>query len=734
MSTTPRTLAALTLALGLVALSCGGQSERDDEVWPGAPVVLISIDTLRADRLPVYGYDKVDTPNFDALRADGVLFERAFTHVPLTLPSHASIFTGLLPSEHGIRDNQGYELDAANLPLLQRTLREAGYATGAAVSSAVLLGGSGFDTDFDVYDDEIRYPDRSVGLGGLVRPGDETLEAIVPWLREVSDRPFLLFFHIYEPHAPYDPPEPYASRYGSAYDGEVAWSDRIVGDLLDELRELGVYDRAAIVLLSDHGEGLEEHDERTHGVYLYNSTLQVPLIVKLPGSARAGTSVSEPVQLADVFPTLASLVGVEPPGGLTGRPLLGESVSIDPDRTIYSETYFPRLQYGWNELLSVIEGPYHYVDGPEPELFDLEEDPGETRNIVADLPDVREDLRRRVEEFRTELVPPGEVDPETRERLAALGYVGGADLSDEGPLPDPRDRKGALRDIEAAYAHFHAAEYEEAAALYARVLQDNPKVQAAWVQLARSLIKLGRRDEALEVCVRGLVQTPRSDALLLTAAKLYFEKGRLEEARDHAVLVEGSTERDAAVLLGQIAVHRGDVDEAERQARLAGEAGARGEFQDMLLAEVHVARRQYDEALVLVRGIEEALSTGTETNPMVRDGRGLESPPKGLYYVKGESLANLGRNEEAVMAFLREIELFPDELRAYTHLSVLLMVMGRTEQAHRALQAMLDANPDPLAYAEAVRTLRVVGDHRTADLVLRNARSRFPGDETLGNL
>ncbi len=226
-------------------IGCSGGGDSQFHVPNGTPIILISVDTLRSDRLPAYGYEGVETPAIDTLRRDGILFERAYTHVPLTLPAHTSLLTGLLPPAHGVRDNLGYTVDASKAPLLQQTLKAAGYATGAGVSAFVFRRATGIDAGFDFYEDDIELtPDHSSsGIQALQRPGLETLEAVRPWMRTVVDRPFFLFFHVFEPHTPYDPPAEFAARYASAYDGEVAAADAVVGELLDELRKLDLYDR-----------------------------------------------------------------------------------------------------------------------------------------------------------------------------------------------------------------------------------------------------------------------------------------------------------------------------------------------------------------------------------------------------------------------------------------------------------------------------------------------------------
>ena len=353
--------------LVLVTIACPGG--RVEIVHPNAPVILISIDTLRSDRLPAYGFNGVATPHLDAFRRDAVLFERAYAHYPLTLPSHASILTGLLPTEHGVRDNVGYRLDAEAHPYLPRLLRDRGYTTGAAVSAFEHAGRhSGLASDFDFYDDAIESGTAGT-LGGVQRSGSETSAAAREWLTnaQATGKPVFFFLHLYEPHTPYDPPEPFRSRYPDRYLGEVAATDEIVGQFLADLKARGLYDDSLILVFSDHVEGLGDHGEAEHGILVYREALQVPLLVKLPGGARAGETVGWPVQLVDVAPTVLATVGAPVPAGLPGRSLLGPD---DPgERSLYAETYYPRLHYGWSELHSLIAGDDHLISGPDPELY-----------------------------------------------------------------------------------------------------------------------------------------------------------------------------------------------------------------------------------------------------------------------------------------------------------------------------------------------------------------------------
>jgi len=709
-----------TVVLAAAALAAACTPERGPTVPRGTPVVLISIDTLRSDRLPAYGYGGVETPAIDGLRRDGVLFERAYAHVPLTLPSHASIFTGQLPGVHGVRDNLGYPV-SADAPLIQSTLHEAGYATGAAVSSYVLRGLTGVDRDFDVYDDDIAIP-RMQPIAALQRSGAETARRALEWLTTVRDRPYFLFVHVYEPHTPYAPPEPFASRYaGAPYDGEVAAADAVVGTVLDALRARGDYDRALIVLLSDHGEGLGEHDEDEHGVFLYRTTLQVPLIVKLPGAERGGTTVREPAALMDIHPTVRAVLGMPPDARMQGRSLF----ELDADgagRAIYSETFYPRLHFGWSELTSLIDGTHHYVHGPAPELFDLEQDPGETRNLAGPGSTVQADLAARVAEFATPVERPQEADPETLRNLASLGYVGSVRIDDGAALPDPRERREELRRIRAAFQLHSSGRHEQAVEALRRVLEENPNLVDGWESYARSLEALGRIEPAIAAYREAVSRSGGSPVLAIPAAALLQRAGHHDEARALAELGRTSDPVAADTVLAQVALREKNVDEAERRIRAALERRPRGIVQKLVLAEILVSRGRNDEAMREIHEAEQAFSTGSDPDP---------AAIRGLHLLRGRILASAGDGPAAEAEFLREIALFPDQTAAYSHLAILYAIAAGPREAEATLDRMVATNPDPAAYAAAIRTARVLRMEPVARRYLETARRRFPGDPRL---
>ncbi|MEM8932091.1 MAG: sulfatase [Acidobacteriota bacterium] len=497
------------LVTGLLVVStvaCTPSSPRFD----GAPLVLISIDTLRADRLPAYGYDGTATPHLDGLIADGVLFERAYAPVPLTLPSHVSMMTGRLPHRHGVRSNAGYPFDPEASVYLPRLLRDADYRLGGFVSAYPLSRAAGFGDGFDAFDDHDGFA-RQIAAGiRLQRPGSETLAAARQWLASLPSRdtvPFGLFVHFFEPHAPYEPPAYFAKGVRHPYDGEVQAADHLVGLLLDDLRQAGLYDRALIVVFSDHGEGLGDHGENEHGMLLYRETLQVPLIVKLPGALHAGERVAPPVGLIDLLPTLAQWLNLpiesDPAyamdriDGRSLAPLLAgdtDEPAVFESRPLLAETVYPRMEMGWSELQSAIRGPHHYVHGPAPELFDLIADPRERDDLLDRERRTAGELRQVIREAGMAYTPPEAVSAEAEAALASLGYVGAAGATET--LVDPRDKIGVYEDFRRGRQAWLDRDPEAAAAYLRGAVSADPELTDAWKLLSIALERLGQTDEA----------------------------------------------------------------------------------------------------------------------------------------------------------------------------------------------------------------------------------------------
>lgn len=719
---TRRRRSILIAIAALAAVAIGVWSAwRHDHVAPSrtTPVILISIDTLRSDRLPMYGYDKVATPNLDALRADSILYERAYSHCPLTLPSHLSMMTGLLPSGHGVRDNIGYRLDE-KIPTMAESLKKNGYATGAAISAFVLRRESGIARGFDFYDDQVAPLGDANAIGRVQRDGRETVRSAQKWLDGVAAKPFFLFLHLYEPHTPYAPPEPFRSQYRDPYDGEIANVDAIVGGFLDDLKQRGIYDEAMIVVLSDHGEGLNEHGEEEHGIFLYRSTIQVPMLIKLPGAARAGSSIATPVGLTDVFSTILTQTASSMPAGGDSLPLLAAAGREDESRAIYSETYYPRLHFGWSDLHSLVSGDHHYIRAPIPELYDLRNDPGETKNAIEENRRVFVRLREEIEPFVKKASAPAQVDPEEAAKLAALGYVGSTvtETGDE-ELPDPKTTIDVFRQIRVAYTHFRDDRYEDALELTERLLADNGKIMDLWDLKARILAQLGRNDDAIATAREGLKIQNNSVGLLMVVSNLSILTGDLQQAQDHADLLARTEPARAHEIKARIAIHRGDFELAKKEAELSVEGSHEPASGLTTLGLVEKQRGNPAEAM---KYFDQAIDR-------IRDHENKRVP--NLHFYRGDILARQGKNREAEDEFRKEIAAYPKSGDAYGALILLLTTENRLDEATALVFELAKKAPTVQSFASIATTLKAVGDDRGALYWARQGLKRFPGSPEL---
>ncbi|HYM61195.1 MAG TPA: sulfatase-like hydrolase/transferase, partial [Thermoanaerobaculia bacterium] len=683
------------------------------------PVIIISIDTLRSDHLPVYGYRGVGTPNIDRLRAGSILFEHAYSHIPLTLPSHATIFTGRVPAASGVRDNLGFRLGPA-VPTLAEALKSNGYATGAAVSAFVLRKESGIGRGFDFYEDQIDAENPGANIGRVQRSGYETAGIAEKWIAAHDRRPFFFFLHLYEPHTPYDPPEPFRSRYPSRYDGEIATADDIVGKFIAFLQREGIYDKALIILLSDHGEGLNDHGELEHGLLLYREALQVPLIVKLPRQSLSGRSVSDPVQLSDVFPTVTTLTGSKS-AAVAGTSLLAIATTSNPPRQIYAETLYPKLHYGWSDLHSLIDRTKHYIHGPKPELYDMAADAAEKHNILGSD-------RRTVAAMRSAILPlidanaaPSAVSPEEAKKLAALGYIGSAIAPASGPLADPKEKVGVTDDLRKVFSLYERAKYAEALPLLQKLVHDNDRMLDVWDMLARDLDQLGRTDEAIDAAKQALRLSPTTTHLALMVATMSLDIGRLDDAEKHASLALEAEPGLAHDVLARVALARGDLPRAEKEAHLALETRDRL-FALLTLGNIEHERKNYSAALTWCDKAIEVLQRRKGTSV------------KGLYFLKGDTLARLGRNDEAEVALRKEIELFPRDPRAYQNLVLLYAAEGKSQDATQLVFDLEKNAHTAAAYAAIASTLRTLGDKEGVRFWIARGLQQFPQDAKLRKL
>ncbi|HUO85267.1 MAG TPA: sulfatase-like hydrolase/transferase [Thermoanaerobaculia bacterium] len=681
------------------------------------PVIIISLDTVRSDRLPVYGYEQGSTPHLDAFRKDAILYERAYAHYPLTLPSHASLLTGRLPAETGIRDNVGFRLDGSVATVGER-LRDSGYATGAAISAFVLRKEAGLDRGFDFYDDEVEAIGPSSVIGRVQRAGEETARVAQTWISGQQNRPFLFMLHLYEPHTPYEPPEPFRSRTANPYDGEIAHVDQIVGDFLAFLRSRGLYDRSLIIVLSDHGEGLNDHGEEEHGIFLYREAIQVPLLIKLPENRFGGRSVADPVQLIDIVPTVLQQTATPASDlQLPGTSLVDflDGKKRDP-RKIYSETYYPKFHFGWSDLHSLIDDQFHFIRAPRPELYRVDSDPSETKNLLEQERRVYFAMSSAIDPLVREAQAPSAVDPEEAAKLAALGYLGSTVSTEPGQkLPDPKDTIDVFRQIRTAFTLYRDERFQDALVLIDSLLKENARMLDLWDLRSKALARLGRSAEAIEAAQEGLRLAPHATHLAVSIANLSLETGDLDSAQAHAELAIKSEPGPAHEVLARVWISRGDLARAEQEARRALETSGDTVPALITLARVERDRGRLTEALAWLERAEERLAK--------RNNREVWN----YHLIRGDVLARMGRAAEAESEFRKEIRLFPQERQAYKNLILLLVDQGKLVE----IEKLVETAEDVAAYQALCEILQVLGDRRTARHWARRGLQKFPDDPGL---
>ncbi len=531
---------------------------------PAPNVVVITIDTLRADHLGCYGYKQIRTPNIDALAADGARFERAYAVVPVTLPSHTVIFTGTYPMLSGMHDFSGNTLSPLQ-PTMASVLKQSGYTTGAVIGAAVLDSRFGLNQGFDFYYDHFDFSRlEEANLDEMERPGNVVADLALDWLGKNSQSRFFLWMHLYDPHFPYRPPEPYRHEYAAQpYDGEIAFADEQLGRLLRFLREKGLYQNTVIVLSGDHGESLGEHGEKTHGFFIYNATMHVPLIIRLPGKS-AGLTVADPVSLIDLMPTILAAVGLEIPAQVQGRSLLPSLQGKPGERgqLLYGETFLPRLHFNWSELRGAENAKYHFIDAPRSELYDLTKDPGETRNLLSEKKAVAEEMRAQLEGLIREYSAGKEManktglDPALMERLKSLGYAGfsggGDPATSNRDLTDPKDRIVTYELISDAIADSQHGRYPESIEKLKAALKTEPQSVPAHYLQGLNYYRVKLFSESVDELQQVVQLSPDYALAVFNLGMAQAHAGRIDAAIAtlHRALQLDGTNFDAAFNLG----------------------------------------------------------------------------------------------------------------------------------------------------------------------------------------
>ncbi len=687
------------LLLGMVIAAVAGLAS-----WfrpgPRPNLLLITLDTTRADRLGCYGYSGGRTSTLDSLAAAGVVCEHAYTVAPLTLPAHASLFTGLYPVESGIRTNGRGRLDDA-LPTLAEVLQRQKYETGAFVASYVLNGKFGLDRGFSKYDDDFVDDKPSADSVQRERNGESVVDAALAWLGKNHTRPFFCWVHLFDPHAPYRAHfelfgEEFADR---PYDAEIAYADQQVERLLEFLKRQGLESQTLVVVVADHGEGLGEHVERTHSATLYNATMHVPLIFRQPGRLAAGRRVSSNLSIVDLFPTILELLGAAGPRQMTGRSfkaaLTGSPVGSS---RCYGATDEPFLRSGWSPLRSILDGSWKYIRTARPELYDLASDPHERNNLAEAHPDRTRAMEALLAEFESRLVPragaPVQLSPAERRALASLGYVGGTTATPAGPpanFADIKDmlpfdnavedagelmKKGCLdaaiprlREVireapDHTEAHLYLAnaflqksEYDEAIDTLLTLIARRPDCRDAHFDLGVALLQRGQPDVAAHEFETALKIDPELADAHLNLAKVFFSAGRMDDALAHL---------DAA-----LQIDRGHGAAYQWRARLLAMQG------------------QIDAALADYRAALKCSPRSPEA-----------------HHNLGAMLAEYGDADEARQHLSRAVELEPASAEFHYALGAFLVRQSRFDEAVTHLTKALELRPGYGAAADSLRAAR----------------------------
>jgi len=659
---------------------------------PRPAILLITIDTLRADRLGVYGNRSVNTPNLDEIGRRGIVFTQTSANVPLTLPSHASILTGHYPVAHGVRGNGDFVLPPGVLTIADR-LKARGYETAAFVGSYVLASRFGLNRGFDVYDDAFgALQGGAQHTEGPERRADQVIAAAMRWLEERQRLPFFCWVHLNDPHTPYDPPEPYRSRYaGRLYDGEVAFTDAALRPLLEMLRRKGWYDKMVLAVTGDHGESLGEHGESTHAYFIYESTMHVPLLLKLPGGKMAGESIHENVSLTDLAPTLLALSGENATRlrDFEGVNLRRLRESSSEERPLYGESHYSRLNFGWSALRSLRIANWKYIEAPIPELYRLDQDPAETHNSWSERRNLADAMRRRLLALESEMSRTASgasavrLDASSLAKIRSLGYLAGAptnrspDAADR--LPDPKEKLNMYQTLVSAQELVAAGQHRAAARLFEAVVQSDPNIALAHHQLAGCFVALSRPADAIREFERALALNPRflSARFDLGLAQIQLQLYEEAAANFQQILREMPADYENLNYLG-IALSGAGKDDQAMQAlqRSIAMQPAFGEAH-FNLGRLQIRAGDYSSAL---ESFTKAQRLGFSSGQFHADFGWLRMERKEI--------------DAAIEQYLLALRLNSDDPVVHNNLGFALATKGDFESAIREYRAALDLNPN----------------------------------------
>ncbi len=650
----------------------------------GLNVLLITLDTTRADRLGCYGYEQARTPHLDDLARGGVLFADAYCPVPTTLPSHASIFTGLYPFNHGVHNNGTYAL-GPDPATLAEVLKGRGYETAAFTASFSVDSRFGLGRGFDVYDDTFD-EDSPIKAANSERRAEEVYASFASWVERRAGERFFAWVHFFDPHLPYDPPPPYKQEFADRpYDGEIAYMDRYVGEVVGLLRAKGLLERTLVIAAGDHGEALGEKGEYGHGMFIYESTVRVPLIVWAGERLPAGSVVDSRARLVDIVPTVLDLIKAPAVDGIDGTSLV--SLIRRPGRApldAYLETFYPRESHGWSELTGLVSGSWKYIQAPRPELYDLRNDAGEARDLAAAEPRKAAEVKGRLEAAIRGATGATDgkrtLTAEEQERLRALGYVQFSGAAGGGTeYPDPKDKMDELALIQEAQRLEYAEDFAGAERIYEELLSLSPLIANYYVNLAQAQARQKKFDAVIETFGKGAAAVPGSEMLLSRLGHTYLFTGRPAKALEtmRLILEKNPEHFDALTVSAIVLDSAGSAEEA----------------------------RTY---------MERALA--------------IEPENKFLRVNLGRNLASSGRGPEAVEIFSSLVRDHPADAYVFLNLGLTYGMTGDFPGAIENINRSLALDPSPSAYYNLAVAYRNTGRYEEAIRALERFIA-FPGND-----
>lgn len=680
---------SLTLGLALLLTSatfwsCGEGGGETDRI---RNVVLISMDTTRVDRLSCYGSTAQTTPQIDKLAAEGTLFENVISPVPLTLPSHSSILTGTIPPYHGVHNNLDFKLAKA-IQTLPETLSENGFQTSAVIGSYVLDSMFGLDQGFGHYQDEFAQLANSEAANE--RPADEVTREAIGWLEKNADDPFFLFVHYYDPHDPYQPPEPFASKFkDDPYAGEIAYTDQQIGVLLEKLKELGQFENSLIVLTADHGEMLSEHGERDHSYFVYQSAVRVPLVVRMPGGGDA-RRISSLAGLVDIAPTILELLQLPALPHSTGHSLAAHVTGTDApaiDKAVYCESMVP-TRYGASPLLGLVTDEYKYIQSSRPELYDLSNDPGEQNNLFGEKPDIAAALKKRLRGAIDQASTAADVDSSmaldagAAGRLESLGYVGGGvDVAlefDESKL-DPKELIDFHVRDEEAIRLVVEKRFEEALPIAESLVTERPDYYHGLTLLGMICASLERTEDAVGHLQRAVAIEPNLMNAQFNLGNLLVTLDRPADAIPHfkKTLELNPKLREAQLNLANALFFTDQIDEAAKYYKRVLKGDPNHALALINLGGILTRQRKFDEAIA-------------QFQTLIK----LKPDVAGAYAGLGNALVGQGKHDEAEEYLRKALALDPGQYVAHRTLARRAFIQGKYDESIDSIKESLRIEPE----------------------------------------